>query len=77
LEKKPMADTRYKDQGYSVKLLEDESGAYLTISRHDTIVAEIAVGFFPGGHERSAQVVVKRFKANELRDVHTVLDFEG
>jgi len=49
-----MANTRYKDQGYSVKLLEDESGAYMTISRHDAIVAEIAVGFFPGGHAERA-----------------------
>lgn len=69
-------DTRYRDQGYSAKLTEAEHGAYLTIRRGDKVVAEVAIGFFHGGANAKAQVIVKRFAPDELREVAQIDDFE-
>ena len=68
-------DTRYRDSGYSVKLTEAEHGDYLTILRKDAIVGEVAIALSDGGPDTPVQVVVKRFRPHELREVRTVDDF--
>lgn len=69
-----MADSRYREHGYSAQFNEYGYGAYLTIRRNDVIVAELSVGFFSGGPD--ATVTVRRFKPKELRDVKVADDFK-
>ena len=69
-------DTRYRERGYSVELVEEAYGAYLTISRNGRTVGEVAVGVFSGGADAAVQIAVKRFQPNELRNVTVDDDFE-
>ena len=69
-------DTRYKDRGYSATFMEEAHGAYLTIRRGDVIVGEVAVGVFHGGPQQPVEIMIKRFRPNELREVTQADDFE-
>lgn len=70
-------DTRYTDRGYSVTLLEEKFGAFLTISRNGKAVGEVSLGIFSGGPDEPVQMIVKRFKPGELPVVKTVDDFDS
>jgi hypothetical protein len=69
-------DTRYRERGYAVELVEEAYGAFLTISRNGRIVGEVAVGIFSGGPDTPVQVAVKRFRPHELQKVTVDDDFE-
>jgi hypothetical protein len=71
-----MADSRCKERGYSASLLEEDHGAYLRIRRGGTIVGDVAIGIFSGGHDAPVRIVIKRFRPDELREVAQVDDFD-
>jgi len=67
-------DTRYRDRGYSVKLVENEAGAYLAIFRNGRRVGDVSIGVFSGISDDSpVEVTIRRLRRGELRDV-TVAD---
>jgi hypothetical protein len=70
-------DTRYRERRYSAKLIEQDYGAFLQISRNGVIVGEVAVGIFSGGRDMPVQVAIKRFRPNELREVQILDALEG
>jgi hypothetical protein len=41
------------------------------------IVYPLAVGFFHGGYDAKAQIMIKRFAPNELREVDQIDDFDA
>lgn len=59
-------DDRYKKRGYSADLLENESGAYMTISRHGKIIGEVSVGIMRGGPDHPVEITVRHFVEGEL-----------
>jgi len=63
-------DTRYRDRGYSVKLVENEAGAYLAILRNGDRVGDVSIGVFSGiSDDAPVQITVRRLRAEELGDI--------
>jgi hypothetical protein len=69
-------DTRYRDRGYTTTVVDQPYGTFVTIKKGDKVVGEFSVGFFQGGMDAKAQIIVKRFQQGELHDVQIVDEFE-
>jgi hypothetical protein len=64
-------DTKFRDEGYAVTLSEEPFGAFLTISKNETVVGQISVGVFSGGLHTAAQIEIRRFVSGELQHITT------
>lgn len=68
-------DTSFRDHGYAATLSDEPFGAFLTISKHGTVIGQVAIGVFSGGPHATAQIEIKRFVANELQEITTTDEF--
>ena len=69
-------DTRYRDRGYTADLIEAKHGAYLTLKRNGVVVGEVSIGYFQAGPDALPQVMVTRFRQNEIGDVNAVNNYD-
>jgi hypothetical protein len=73
--KEEAMDTRYRERGYSVELVEEDHGAYLKISRNGRIVGEVALESFLAGLMRpfrSQSSGFDRMNYRTLRSMRTL-----
>ena len=66
----------YREFGYTATLHQSDIGDFMLISRNGKLICEVMVTV-PMGENARAEIAIKRFAPNELKNVSTRDDYDG